>query len=184
MPSSTWSAHQTCRAGTVPTSTSVLGCAVLRSSWPHGDSKPLLFAPHTWSALSWRQRRHCTRRGSVGAVPLSQAPLLSEAREVDSAGPNRQLVGLIRSRDPDVLPRRKHNRNPSGGAPCNPMKKSKNTFGSRCFGTCSRKGTFHGFLTKCYTFSLFQSGESEMQPQSRCKTAGKDLSGESVKLKH
>ena len=66
-----------------------------------------------------------TRRGSVGAVPLSQAPLLSEAREVDSAGPNRQLVGLIRSRDPDVLPRRKHNRNPSGGAPCNPMKKSR-----------------------------------------------------------
>ena len=64
-----------------------------------------------------------TRRGSVGAVPLSQAPLLSEAREVDSAGPNRQLVGLIRSRDPDVLPRRKHNRNPSGGAPCNPVKK-------------------------------------------------------------
>jgi len=65
-----------------------------------------------------------TRRGSVGAVPLSQAPLLSEAREVDSAGPNRQLVGLIRSRDPDVLPRRKHNRIPWGGAPCNPMKKS------------------------------------------------------------
>ena len=34
---------------------------------------------------------------------------------------------------------------------------AKNTFGSRCFGTCSRKGNFHGFLTKCYTFSLFQS---------------------------
>ena len=53
-----------------------LGCAVLRSSWPHGDSKPLLFAPHTWSALSWRQRRHCVqhapglcrRRASVSST--------------------------------------------------------------------------------------------------------------------
>ena len=34
---------------------------------------------------------------------------------------------------------------------------AKNTFGSRCFGTRSRKGTLHGFLTKCYTFSPFQS---------------------------
>ena len=41
----------------------------------------------------------------------------------DSAGPNRQLVGLIRSRDPDVSLRRKHNRIPWGGAPCNPMQK-------------------------------------------------------------
>ena len=31
----------------------------------------------------------------------------------------------------------------------------EDTFGSRCFGTRSRKGTFHGFPTKCYTFSLF-----------------------------
>ena len=53
-----------------------LGCAVLRSSWPHGDSKPLLFAPHTWSALSWRQRSHCVqhapglcrRRASVSST--------------------------------------------------------------------------------------------------------------------
>ena len=53
-----------------------LGCAVLRSNWPHGDSKPLLFAPHTWSALSWRQRRHCVqhapglcrRRASVSST--------------------------------------------------------------------------------------------------------------------
>ena len=65
-----------------------------------------------------------TRRGSVGAVPLSQAPLL-RTREVDSAGPNRQLVGLIRSRDPDGYPRPKHNRSPSGGAPCNPMQKNR-----------------------------------------------------------
>ena len=34
---------------------------------------------------------------------------------------------------------------------------AKYLFGSRCFGTRSRKGTLHGFLTKCYTFSLFQS---------------------------
>ena len=66
-----------------------------------------------------------TRRGSVGAVPLSQAPLLSEAREVDSAGPNRQLVGLIRSRDPDGSLRPKHNRSPSSAAACNPMQKNR-----------------------------------------------------------
>ena len=104
-----------------------LGCAVLRSSWPHGDSKPLLFAPHTWSALSWRQRRHCVqhapglcrRRASVSST------VAEDPREVDSAGPNRQLVGLIRSRDPDGYPRPKHNRIPSSGAPCNPMKKSR-----------------------------------------------------------
>jgi hypothetical protein len=33
-----------------------LGYAILLSSWPHGDSKPLLFAPDTCSPLSWRQR--------------------------------------------------------------------------------------------------------------------------------
>ena len=33
--------------------------------------------------------------------------------------------GLIRSRDPDGYPRPKHNRSPSGGAPCNPMQKNR-----------------------------------------------------------
>ena len=52
------------------------------------------------------------------------APLLSEAREGDSAGPNRQLVVLIRSRDPDGSLRPKHNRSPSSAAACNPMQKN------------------------------------------------------------
>ena len=67
-----------------------LGCAVLRSSWPHGDSKPLLFAPHTWSALSWRQRSHCVQHTPwlvSSAMPLVSSTVAVIAREADSAGP-------------------------------------------------------------------------------------------------
>ena len=100
-----------------------LGCAVLRSSWPHGDSKPLLFAPHTWSALSWRQRSHCVqhapglcrRRASVSA------PLLSEPAKSTLQVQIGSWSRLIRSRDPDGYPRPKHNRSPSSAAACNPM---------------------------------------------------------------
>ena len=69
-----------------------------------------------------------TRRGSVGAAPYGasvSAPLLSEPAKSTLQVQIGSWSGLIRSRDPEGYPRPKHNRSPSGGAPCNPMQKNR-----------------------------------------------------------
>ena len=109
-----------------------LGCAVLDPAGRTVTRNQLLFAPDTWSPLSWRQRSsHCVQDAPwlvSSAILWFSSTFAVIAREAGSAGPFiGGCRGLTRSRDPDVSLRWKRDRIPSSAASCNSMQKSRRT---------------------------------------------------------